>query len=177
MRTGPSLQQKGPGRVSLALQALSRKRSLLSKLTLAPAIRSYSPTAFFIASISRRRDTKTDISERGNSCRKRASKGDTTQSRVYPLISKPTEQRLLSEEIEKRRQGAALPDRTLDRERPRSPSVHLHHCLRVVVHHANPSAELRLESDSLQNRHQKPMVNPSEGFGLIGAAQIANDNL
>ena len=61
MRTGPSLQRKGPGRVSLPLQAPCRKSSLLSKLTLAPAIRSYSPTAFFTASIPRRRDTKTVI--------------------------------------------------------------------------------------------------------------------
>ena len=62
MRTGPSLQRKGPGRVSLPLQAWSRKSSLLSKLTLAPAIRSYSLTAFFTVSISWRRDTKTVIS-------------------------------------------------------------------------------------------------------------------
>ena len=50
---------------------------------------------------------------------------------------------------------------------PRTPSVYLHHCLKVVVHHANPSTELRLESDSLQNRCQKPMVNPIESLGLI----------
>ena len=62
MRTGPPLQRKGPGRVSLPLQAPKRKPSLLSKLTLAPAIRSYTPTAFFTAFISRRRDTKTVIS-------------------------------------------------------------------------------------------------------------------
>ena len=62
MRTVPSLQRKGPGRVLLPLQAPIRKPSLLSKLTLAPAIRSYSPTAFFTAFISRRRDTKTVIS-------------------------------------------------------------------------------------------------------------------
>ena len=40
MQTGPSLQRKGPGWVSLPLQAPSCKPSLLSKLTLAPAIRS-----------------------------------------------------------------------------------------------------------------------------------------
>ena len=59
MRMGPSLQRKGPGRVLLPIQAPSRKPSLLSKLTLAPAIRSYSTTASFTASISWRRDTKT----------------------------------------------------------------------------------------------------------------------
>ena len=82
-------------------------------------------------------------------------------------IPKPTEQGLQSEDIEKRRQGATPPDRTLDRECPRTPFVHLHHCLRVVVHHVNPSAELRLESGDLQNSGQKPMVNPIEGLGLI----------
>ena len=58
---GPSLQRKGPGRVSLPLQAPRRKPPFLSKLTLASAIRSYSPTAFFTAFISRRRDTNTVI--------------------------------------------------------------------------------------------------------------------
>ena len=112
---GPSLQQKGPGRVSLPLQAPNHKLLFLSKLTLALAIRSYSPTAFFTAFISRRRDTKTDIiGERGNPCRKRASKRDTAQGRICPLLPQPTEH-IESEDIEKRRQGAALHDRTLDR--------------------------------------------------------------
>ena len=77
------------------------------------------------------------------------------------------EQGLQSEDIEKRRQRAALRDRSLNRENPRMPSVHLHQCLRVVLHHANPSAEFRLESGSLQNRRQKPIVNPIEGLVLI----------
>ena len=59
---GLSLQRKGFGRVSLPLQAPSRKPSLLSKLNLAPATRSYSPTAFSTAFISRRWDIKTVIS-------------------------------------------------------------------------------------------------------------------
>ena len=62
MRTGPSPQQKGPGRVSQSLQAPSYKPSLLSKLTSTPAIRSYSLTTFFTAFISRQWDTKTVIS-------------------------------------------------------------------------------------------------------------------
>ena len=139
MRMGPSLQRKGPGRVLLPLQAPSSKPSLLSKLTLGPAIRSYSTTASFTAFISRRQDTKTVMSS-----------------------AKPAQEGLQCEDIEKRRQGAALPDRTLDREYPRTPSVHLHNCLRVMVHHANPS-----ESGSLQNRRQEPMVDPIEGLGLI----------
>ena len=162
---GPPLQRKGPGRVLLPLQAPSRKSSLLSKLTLAPAIRSYSTTASFTASISSRRDTKCDvISERGNPCRKAANERDTAQCRTCPLIPKPAQEGLQREDIEKRRQRAALPDRTLDHDHPRTPSVHLHHCLRVVVHHAHPSAELRFESGSLQNRRQEPMVNPIEGL-------------
>ena len=84
-----------------------------------------------------------------------------------PPLPKPTEQEIQSEDIEKSWQEAAPPDRTFDHERPRTPSVHLHHCLRAVLHHANPSAELRLESVSLQNRRQKAMVNPIEGPELI----------
>ena len=94
-------------------------------------------------------------------------KMDTAQGRICPLNPKLSEQGLQGEDGEKGRQGAALPDRSLDCERPRMTSVYLHHCLRVVVHHANPSAELRFESGSLQNRRQKPMVNPIEGLGLI----------
>ena len=62
MRTSLTLQRKGPGRLSLPVQAPSRKLSLLSKLTMAPAFRSYSETAFFTASMSTWRDTKTVIS-------------------------------------------------------------------------------------------------------------------
>ena len=50
--------------------------------------------------------------------------------------------------------------------RSQTPSVYPHHCLRSVIHHANPSAELRPKSGSLLNRRQKPMVNPIEGPGL-----------
>ena len=59
---GLSLQRMGPGRVWLPVQVPSRKPLLLSKLTLAPAIRSYSATAFFTASMFRWWDTKTLIS-------------------------------------------------------------------------------------------------------------------
>ena len=62
MRMGSLLQRKSPGRVSLPLQVPSRKPLLLLKLTLAPATRSYSATAFFTALISRRPGTKTMIS-------------------------------------------------------------------------------------------------------------------
>ena len=62
MRTGLSLQRKGPGRGMLPLQAPNRKPSLLSKLTLAPATFSYLTTASFTATMSRRLDTKTVIS-------------------------------------------------------------------------------------------------------------------
>ena len=86
---------------------------------------------------------------------------------MNPLISKPTEQGLHSEDIEKREQGVALPDRSLDRESPRTPSVHQHHRLWVGVQHADLFAELRFESGGLQNRHQEPMVHPIEGLGLI----------
>ena len=84
-----------------------------------------------------------------------------------PPIPKPSEPGLQSEDVEKKWQGATLPDRPLENERLRTLPVHLHDYPRVVVHHANSSAELRFESGSLQNRHQKRMVNPIEDFRLI----------
>ena len=141
------------------------------------------------------------IGKRGNPCHKTASKRDTAQGRIRPLIPKPTEQGLQSEDIEKRRLWTALPpDRTLDRERPGTPFVHLRHCLKVMVHHANPSAELRFEPGSLENSSQKPMTNPKECAifyplgthessadcldrasldieGLLGVDKTANDKL
>ena len=165
---GPPLQRKGPGRVLLPLQEPSRKPSLLSKLTLTPAIRLLGNRLFHSLYILAAGYKDCDvISERGNPGRKAANEWDTAQCRTCPLIPKPAQEGLQREDIEKRRQRAALPDRTLDRHHPRTPSVHLHHCLRVVVHHANPSAELRLESGSFQNRRQEPMVYPIEGLGLI----------
>ena len=92
-----------------------------------------------------------------------ASKGESTQG----WIPKPTEQGLQSEDIEKRGQGETLPDRSLDRKSLRTLSVHLHQRLQVVVQHAVPFAELRLESGGLQNRRQEPIVHPIEGLGLI----------
>ena len=94
IQTGPSLQRKGPGRVLLPLQEPSCKTSLLSKLTMAPAIRSYSPTTFFPVSIILvvGYEDCDIISERGNPCRKRASKRDIAQGRICPLIPKPTKQ-------------------------------------------------------------------------------------
>ena len=62
METGLSLQQKGLGRGSPPLLAPSCKPSLLSKLILAHAICLYLTTAFFMAFLSRWRDTKTVIS-------------------------------------------------------------------------------------------------------------------
>ena len=168
MRTGPSLQRKGPGRVLLPLQAPSRKPSLLSKLTLTPAIRSYSPTAFFTAFISRRRDIKTVISSaNAETLAVRGPVKGTPRRAGFVPSSRSLRSRGSKARTEKWRQEAALPDRTLDHEHPRTPSVHLCHYLRVVVHHANLSAELRFESGSLQNSRQKPMVNPIEGLGPI----------
>ena len=95
-----------------------------------------------------------------NPCYKRASKRDTMQVQICPLLPKPSKE-LQSKDIEKRRQGATLLDRLLALERL------LFTCLRVAVHYANPSAELRFESGSLQNRCQKLMVNTIEGLGLI----------
>ena len=107
---GPSLQRKGPGRVLLPLQAPSRKPSLLSKLTLAPAIRSYSTTAFFTASISWRRDTKTVTSSANAETLAawRPTNGIAAQCRTCPLIPKPAQEGLQREDIKKRRQRGSL---------------------------------------------------------------------
>ena len=98
---------------------------------------------------------------------KRASKRYTMQGWTCLLIPKPTEQGLQSEDIEKRRQRATLPDQTPDHENLWVLPVHLHHCLRVVVHHANQFAELRLKSGGFQNSHQEPMIDPIKDLVLI----------
>ena len=90
------------------------------------------------------------ICVRGYFCRRRTSKWNATQGRICLLDSKPTEQGLQREDIEKRKQEATLTDRPLDRERLRVLPVHLYHRLQVVVHYAYPFAELLLESGCLQ---------------------------
>ena len=138
MRTGPSLQRRGPGRGTLPLQAPNRKPSLLSKLTLAPATFSYLVTASFTATMSRRLDTKTVISS------------------VNVEIFART---LLLSKIPRRARWAP--------KSPRTPPVHLHHRLWVMVQNADTFVELRFESGGLQNCRQEPMVHPIEGLGLI----------
>ena len=95
-----------------------------------------------------------------------SGKGDSIRSRISLLIPKPMEQGLQSKDVQNRRQRATLPDRRLDREHPRTLSVHLHHCLQVMVH-ANPFVELQFEFSGVQNRRQKPIIHPVEGLGLI----------
>ena len=62
------------------------------------------------------------------------------EGRICCPIPKPTEQGLQGEDTEKRRQKTTLLDRPLERKCLRTPAVHLHHCLWVVVHHADPFA-------------------------------------
>ena len=157
MRLGPSLKRKGPGRVSLPQTFDFVKVGLCSCNPLVFANRLLHSLYIQAAGY---------ISERGNSCRRRARKVILRRAGFVPpsLSLRSIAAKLGHREEET---GAALPDRTLDHESPRTPSVHLHHCLRVVIHHANPSAELRFESGSLQNSRQKLMVNPIEGLGLI----------
>ena len=104
MRTGSSLQQKGLGRVSLPTQAPSHKPSLLSKLTLVPAIYfilgNHLLHRFYVQAVEHK--DHDIIGERGNPCCKRASKRDIAQGRICPLIPKPLEQELLSENIKRR---------------------------------------------------------------------------
>ena len=164
MRMGPSLQQKVLGRVSLPVQAPSRKPSLLSKLTLASAIRSYSATAVFTTSMNFRQDTKTVISSvnvetlvvRG------PAKGIPRRAEFVPSTGAPRRGRREGET-----RGCSARPIALLRTPLNAFRLPAHHCLRVVVHHTNLSAELRFESGSLQNRRQKTMVNPIESLGLI----------
>ena len=100
MQMVPSYQWKGPGWGTSLLQAPNHRLSLLSKKILAPAICSYLATAFFPAFMSRRRDSYIIGVRRHLRC-KRASKRDTTQGWICPLIPKPIEQRLQSEDLEK----------------------------------------------------------------------------
>ena len=178
---GLSPQWKGPGRVSLPVQTLSRKPLPLSKLTLAPAIRSYSVTAFFTASMSRWWDIKTVILSMTveKPCYKRVNKRDATQGRIFPFISKPLEQGLQSKDI-KRRQGLTLPNWLLNRKYPQTPFIYLHHWLRVVVHHANPSAELRFESGSLSKADAKnwwsTLSKPLDWSELINTVLVPSFN-
>ena len=166
---GPSLQQEGPWKSIAAPPSTEPQTFAFVKIDLGPCNPLLFDNCLFHSLYIQPAGYKgcDVIDERGNPCRKATSKRDTAQRRTCPLIPKPAQEGLQREDIKKRRQRAALPDRTFDRERPRTPSVHLQHCLTVVVHHANPSAGLRFEFGSLQNNDQKPMVSPIKGLGLI----------
>ena len=126
MLTGPSLQWKGPGKVSLPLQAPSRKPSLLSKLTLAPAIRWYN---CLLLSLHRRQDTK-------------------------PVISSTNAETLAVRSPSK---GNAL----------------------VVIHRANPSAELRLESGKRRQKTMSTLLDQMtiSGRFVVNAISVGNMKL
>ena len=96
------------------------------------------------------------IGESGDPCSDTTDKGNSDQCQNCFLISKPTEQGLQGKDVEKRRQGATLLDQPLNCKGPQA-----------AVQNADPSVELWFESGSLQNCHQKPMIHPIEGFGLI----------
>ena len=104
------------------------------------------------------------IGIRRNLCPKTAGKGDSTQGWICRPIPEPTEQGLQNEDIEKKRQGATMPDQVLDSKRLQMLTVHLDYRLRIVVHHADPFVELWFESGGFRNRRRKPMVNPVKGL-------------
>ena len=167
-RSGPNhtpRMQTGPGRVLLPLQAPSRKPSLLSKLTLAPAIRSYSTITSFTAFISRRRDTNTVMSwtNAETLAVRGPAKGIPRRAGLVPSSLSP---RRKSFNARTQRRGDRGQPCRAERSIANTVERLLFTCT-TVVHHANPSAELRFESGSLQNSRQKPMVNPIEGLGLI----------
>ena len=116
MRTGPSYKPKGPGRVSLHLQAPSLKLHFFQNWPwLQQSARTRQPPSSQPLYPGGGIQNCDIIGERGNPCCKRASKRNTAQTRICPLIPKPTEQGFQSEDTEKRRQRAAPPDQTLDR--------------------------------------------------------------
>ena len=152
---------RAPGRRTPPPQAPNRKPSLLSKLILVPATSSGLSIAFFTARVSNRWDTKTVISS--------AYAG--TFSLTQPAKETPHRDGLalsllsLRSRSSKARTWRSNPCRT-DRSIANAFErffVHLHHCPRVVVQHADSPAELLFESGS----HQKPMVHHVEGFGPI----------
>ena len=87
MWTGLSLQWKGPDRGTPPLQAPCCRLSLFSKLFLASAICSYFATAFFMAFMSKWRDTKTVILSvyTETFAVRRPAIGDTIQGWICPL--------------------------------------------------------------------------------------------
>ena len=147
------------------------------KIDLGSAVLSYSATTFFTAFMSRQRNTRTVISSantetfavRGPAKRIPCRNGFAPSSlSLWSRGSRARTQR-------RGDKGLVLLDRQLENERPRTPPVYLHNCSRVVVHHAHPSAELRFECGSLQNRCQTSMVKLFKGLGrikLISAASV-----
>ena len=106
MRTRPSLQRKGPERETSPLQVPNRRLSLLSKIDLGSCYLFVPCNRLLSLYVQAAKHKDSDIiGVCGYLCCKRASKRDTAQGRTCLLIPKPTERRLQSENIEKRRQG------------------------------------------------------------------------
>ena len=86
MRTGPPLQQKSPGRVSL-LSRHELQTFTFVKIDLGYCYSSVFGNRLLHSLMSRQRDTKTVISSANveNPCCMRASKRDTMQGRIFPL--------------------------------------------------------------------------------------------
>ena len=150
---GLLLQQKGPSRGMPPLQALDCRLSLLIKTDLSSCYL-YIPHSQLLhclyVQVVEYKDS--DIIGKHRDLRwKRSNKRDTMQGQICPLIPKPMEQGFQSQDIEKRKWGATLPDVPLDRASPWALPIHLHYPLWVMVHYAVPFAELWLESGSLQN--------------------------
>ena len=101
MRTGPSLQRRDPGRVSLP----ARHRFCQNWPWLLLFVRIQQPPFHSLYVQEAGHKDSDVIGKHGNPYCKRASKRDTMKGKICPLIPKPSEQGLQSEDIEKRREG------------------------------------------------------------------------
>ena len=134
----------------------SQAANLLLKFILAPAIFFLSHDRLIHSLYVHEAVNKTCdiISRSGNVCSIVSNKENSPKRQTCPLIPKIPEHELWSEDIDKRRQWPTLLGRPFDQERFQVLSVHLHHCPRVMIQHANPCSELWFEFGGFQNRHQ-----------------------
>ena len=154
MRTGPSLQWKGPGRGKPPLQAPSHRPSLLSVNLVSCHL--LIPCNCFLHSFYARTAGHKNwdiIGESGDSCPDTTFKWKYDQGWIC-LITKPM--KLQGKNVGKRRQGAALPHRLLNREDserfPFTCTTVWGLWYRMLIHLWNPSLNLAASKTAARNR-------------------------
>ena len=105
IRTGPSLKWKGSGRVSQTRPGTEPQTFTFVKIELGSCYSFVSKNCIFPCLYVQEAGHKDsdDIDEHRNLCCKRASKRNTPKGWIYPLIPKPSEKGLESEDIGKKR--------------------------------------------------------------------------